>query len=103
VPLRLPGHAAYVASKAAVQYLSQGTAREVAELGITVNVVAATPIATDMLRGVPEEKLEALIQSIPIKRFGTHEDVANVVDFFLRPESHAVTGQVIALGGVPIG
>jgi 3-oxoacyl-[acyl-carrier protein] reductase len=101
VPMRLSGHAAYVASKAAVENLSQVMAREVADYGITVNVVGATPIATDMNRGVPQETMDKLIAQFPIKRMGTFEDVANVVDFFLRRESSAVTGQVVVLGGVP--
>jgi 3-oxoacyl-[acyl-carrier protein] reductase len=101
VPMRLSGHAAYVASKAGVESLSQVMARELAESGITVNVVGATPIATDMTRGVPADTMARLIEQFPIKRMGTFEDVANVVDFFLRSESAAVTGQVIYLGGVP--
>jgi len=101
VPMRLAGQAAYVAAKGAVESLSQVMAREVAEYGITVNVVGATPIATDMTRGVPPEKMEKLVEQFPIKRMGTFEDVANVVDFFLRPESSAVTGQVVYLGGIP--
>lgn len=101
VPMRLAGQAAYVAAKGAVEHLSQVMAREVAEYGITINVVGATPIATDMTRGVPQEKMDRLVEQFPIKRMGTMEDVANVVDFFLRPESDAVTGQIVYLGGVP--
>lgn len=99
--LRLAGQAVYAASKSAVVNLSEIMARELAEFGITVNVVGPTPIATDMIRGVPQEKLDRLVASMPIQRLGTFEDVANVVDFFLRPESSAITGQVIYLGGVP--
>jgi 3-oxoacyl-[acyl-carrier protein] reductase len=101
VPLRLEGQAAYVASKAAVEALSQVMARELAELGITVNVIGATPIATDMTRGVPAETMDKLVARFPIKRLGTLEDVAAVLDFFLSPRSDAVTGQVVYLGGVP--
>jgi 3-oxoacyl-[acyl-carrier protein] reductase len=103
VPMRLAGQAVYAASKGAVESLSQVMARELAEYGITVNVVGPTPIATDMTRGVPQEKMDRLVEQFPIKRLGTFEDVANVVDFFLRPESAAVTGQVLYLGGVPNG
>ena len=103
VPLRLHGQAAYVASKAAVERLSQVMASELAEFGITVNVVGATPIDTDMIRGVPKDKIERLVQSFPIKRLGTVADVTNVIDFFLREESDAITGQVLYLGGVPNG
>lgn len=101
VPLRLDGQAAYIAAKAAVERLSQTLAQEFGPFGITVNVVGATPIDTDMTRGVPKEKLEALVNRFAIKRMGTLADVSNLVDFFLKPESDAITGQVIYLGGVP--
>jgi 3-oxoacyl-[acyl-carrier protein] reductase len=101
VPLRLAGEAAYVASKAAVVSLSQVLARELAEFGITVNVVGPGPIETDLIRNVPKEKISALVSSFPIKRLSTFEDIFNVIEFFLRPESAAITGQVIYLGGVP--
>ena len=101
VPLRLEGQSAYVASKAAMESLSQVMAREVADYNITVNVVGATPIDTDMIRGVPEDTMKRLVNSFPVKRMGTFEDVNNLVDFFLRPESSAITGQVVLLGGVP--
>lgn len=100
VPMRLHGQAAYVASKAAVERLSQVLAVELAEYGITVNVVGPGPTLTEMNRGVREEILDRLVDAMPIKRLGTLEDVANVVEFFLRPESDAVSGQVIYLGGV---
>jgi 3-oxoacyl-[acyl-carrier protein] reductase len=49
---------------------------------------------------VPEEKIRALIDRQAIRRMGELRDVANVVDFFLRPESDFITGQVLFLGGV---
>ncbi len=101
VPMRLAGQAVYAAAKSAVVSLSQVMAREVVEFGITVNVVGPPPVATDMIRGVPQDKIDKLLDSMPIKRLGTMEDIANVVDFFLRAESAAVTGQVIYLNGVP--
>lgn len=100
VPLSLEGQAGYVASKGAVESLTRVMARELVDLGITVNCVGVTPLDTDMTRGVPPEKMERLVASLPVRRLGTFEDVANVVDFFLRPESEAVTGQVLYLGGV---
>jgi 3-oxoacyl-[acyl-carrier protein] reductase len=100
VPLKLEGEAAYVASKAAVQSLTEVLARELAEFGITVNAVGPTPIDTDLIRAVPREKIERLVARQAIRRLGTFEDVANVVDFFLRPESGFVTGQNVFLGGV---
>jgi len=100
VPLRLAGEAAYAASKAAVESLTRVLAFEFAPLGITVNAVGPTPIDTDLLSGVTRDKLEALVARQALPRMGEIGDVANVVDFFLRPESDFVTGQVLYLGGV---
>jgi 3-oxoacyl-[acyl-carrier protein] reductase len=100
VPLNLEGEAAYAASKAAVESLTRVLARELAPLGITCNAVGPTPIDTDLIRGVPPEKIARLVAGQPIPRPGQPRDVINVVDFFLRPESDFVTGQVIYLGGV---
>ena len=99
VPYRLEGEAAYVASKAAVEALTRVMSRELAPFGVTVNAVGPVPIATDLIRSVPEEKIAALIDRQAIPRMGKFDDVANVVDFFLRPESEFVTGQVLYLGG----
>jgi 3-oxoacyl-[acyl-carrier protein] reductase len=99
-PLNLEGEAAYAASKAAVESLTRILSRELAELGITVNAVGPTPIDTDLIRGVPREKMDALIQQQAIRRLGEVRDVVNAIDFYLRPESDFITGQVLYLGGV---
>jgi len=99
VPLQLEGEAAYVASKAGVEAFTRVLAREVAPMGITVNAVGLPPIETDLLRGVPREKRDALIGRLALRRMGTFDDVTNIVDFLIRPESSAVTGQIIYLGG----
>ncbi len=98
--LALEGEAIYCASKAAVLSLTQVLARELAPFGITVNSVGPTPIQTDLIRGVPKEKIEALVARQAIRRLGEPGDVVNVIDFFLRPESSFVTAQNIYLGGV---
>jgi 3-oxoacyl-[acyl-carrier protein] reductase len=98
-PLRLAGEAVYAASKSAVVTFTQILAHEVGAFGITCNVVAPTPIETDLIRSVPREKLDRLVDRLAIRRMGTYEDVAHVIDFFVHPASSYVTGQVIHLGG----
>jgi 3-oxoacyl-[acyl-carrier protein] reductase len=99
-PLQLEGEAIYAASKAAVNSLTQILARELAPWNITVNAVGPTPIQTDLIGAVPAEKIDALLKRQAIPRFGEFHDIVNVVDFFVRPESEFVTGQVLYLGGV---
>lgn len=99
VPLKLEGEAVYAASKSAVETLTRILSRELGPFGITVNAVGPTPVATDLVRNVPPENLDRLAARLAIKRTGTFEDVWNVVEFFLRPQSAFVTGQVIYLGG----
>ncbi|HKR21685.1 MAG TPA: SDR family oxidoreductase [Pyrinomonadaceae bacterium] len=99
-PLKLEGEAIYAASKAAVISFTQVVAKELASFGITVNAIGPTPIDTDLIRSVPQEKLDQLISLQAIKRAGTFSDVTNLIDFLIRPESEFITGQVIFLGGV---
>lgn len=100
VALNLHGELVYSASKAAVEQLTRVLADEIGESGITVNAVGPTPIDTDLIKNVPEEKLQNLLSHQCIKRFGKFEDVKNVIDFFLHPESDFITAQTIYLGGV---
>ena len=99
-PLKLEGEAIYAASKAAVLNLTQILAKELAEGGITVNAVGPGPVKTDLIRAVPQEKLQHLLHQQAIHRFCEFEDVSNVIDFFIQPDSNFVTGQAIFLGGV---
>jgi len=99
VPLRLEGEAIYAASKAAVEQFTRVLARETAPLGITCNAVGPGPIRTDLLRSVPEDKMQALLARLPISRYTTFEEVANVIEFFASGKSDAVTGQILYLGG----
>ena len=99
-PLKLDGESIYAASKAAVESLTQIAARELASFNITVNAVGPTPVPTDLIKNVSKDKMDALLNQQAIKRFGSFEDVANVVDFFVDDRSDFITGQVIFLGGV---
>ncbi len=98
--LSLDGECAYVAAKAGVEALTRVLSKELAEFNITVNCVGPTPVETDLIRNVPADKLEALVQRQAIQRMGRFEDVSNVVDFFIQEGSEFVTGQTIYLGGV---
>lgn len=100
VAFKLEGEAIYASSKAAVLSLTQVLAREFAEYGITVNAIGPTPVETDLIRNVPSDKIQELLDRQAIQRFGEFDDVLNVVDFYLRKESDFITGQNIYLGGV---
>ncbi|TLD82022.1 SDR family oxidoreductase [Helicobacter sp. MIT 05-5293] len=99
-PLRLEGEAIYAASKAALVNLTQVCAKELSEFGITLNAVGPTPVPTDLIKNVPKAKMDSLLNQQAIKRFGSFEDVLNVIEFFLDKKSDFITGQVIYLGGV---
>ncbi len=100
VPLRLEGEALYAASKSAVETLTRIIAKEYGSQGITCNAIGPSPIATALIQGVPKEKIDRLISEQAIPHMATESDVINAVDFFLRPESRMITGQVLYLGGV---
>lgn len=99
VPLRPAGGAAYSASKAALTQFTQVLAKEVADYGITCNVLGVTAIETDMWKDIPKERLMSLLESLPQKEPAALEDITNVIDFFSSKTSNAVTGQVVYLGG----
>ena len=99
-PLNLEGEAVYAASKSAVVSLTKILAKEVGSLGITVNAIGPTPVLTDLIKAVPKNKIQELLNQQAIGRLGTFEDVLNVIEFFIKPESSFITGQVVYLGGV---
>ena len=100
VPLTLEGESVYSASKAAIEQFTKVIARELAPFGITSNCIGPGPIDTDLIAGVPDEKIDELAARLVGGQKTTFDDVLNVVDFFLAKSSQAVTGQVVYLGGV---
>ena len=98
-PLKLEGEAAYASSKAAVVTLTQIMGRELSEMGITVNAVGPAPMDTDLTRNIAKAKMDKVLGQLAIRRLGELADVTNVIDFLISPQSGAVTGQTIYLGG----
>lgn len=94
-----PGQANYSASKAGLIGLTKSTAKELASRGITCNAVAPGIIKSKMTDVLPEKVKENYLNNIPLNRFGTPEDVANVIGFFASEDSNYVTGQVINIDG----
>ena len=93
------GQSNYAASKAGLIGLAKSVAREVGSRGVRVNVVAPGFIRTDMTAAMPAETLQAWEASIPLRRGGTPEDVAQACLFLASDMSSYVTGQVIAVDG----
>jgi 3-oxoacyl-[acyl-carrier protein] reductase len=93
------GQTNYSASKAGVIGFTKSLAREVAARGITVNAIAPGYITTAMTEGLPEAVKNAFVEIIPMKRFGTPDEVANGVKFFLSEEASYITGQVLSING----
>jgi len=93
------GQANYAASKAGLIGLTKSAAKELAGRGITVNAVAPGYIETEMTADLPPEAKEAYLKSIPMKRPGKPEEVAEVVCFLASESAAYITGQVIHVDG----
>lgn len=100
VPLDLEGELAYASMKAAVEEMTRILAKELSTFKITVNAVGPSPAPTGLIAGVPEGKLELILQRQSVKRYTTFEDIENVIDFYLSEKSDFITGQIMYLGGV---
>ena len=93
------GQTNYAASKAGIIGFTKSLAKEVASRNILVNAVAPGFIETKMTDVLKEEIKEEINKTIPLKRMGTAEDVANVVKFLSSEDSSYITGQVIQVDG----
>lgn len=92
----LPGQTNYSAAKGGIIAATKALAQEVARRGITVNAVAPGFIKTDMTEGLDERELKKLI---PANRFGTPEEVADLVAFLVSPQAGYITGNVVSING----
>ena len=96
------GRTVYSAAKAALIGMTRTLCLELASSGITVNAIAPGPVATELFdRGHPPggEKRQRVIDSVPVKRVGTPDDVARAAVFLLSPDSGYITGQTLFVCG----
>jgi len=94
-----PNSIAYAASKAGVTGFTKSTAEALAGHGIRVNAIAPGLIATEILDGVEQATLDGIVDSTPLGRIGTPEDVADLARFLLSEESRFMTGQTLVVSG----
>lgn len=99
-PLRLPGYAAYCATKSAVEAFTAILAKELRGREITVNAIAPGPVGTDLfLEGKSPELIDRLAKLNPFERLGETSDIAAVVSFLLGPGAGWINGQTIRVNG----
>ncbi|EDT42908.1 SDR family oxidoreductase [Burkholderia ambifaria] len=100
VGVRLPTYGVYVATKAAVEGLTQVLAQEMRGRGISVNAVAPGPVATELfLQGKSPEQVDRLAKMNPLERLGQPADIAGVVAFLAGPDGAWVNGQILRANG----
>lgn len=93
------GQVNYSASKAGLIGLTKSLAKETGSRGVCVNAIAPGFIQTDMTGALPEDLQKAMIDSVPLKRAGVPEDIANAAVFLASDMSTYITGQVIGVDG----
>lgn len=97
------GQANYTASKGGVIALTKTTAKELGSRNVRCNAVAPGFIQSKMTDVLPDDVKKAYMDTIPLRRFGTAEDIAKCVAFLAGPESSYITGQIISVNGGMIG
>ena len=95
-----PAGIAYPTSKFAVNGFTLSLARELAPKGVRVNAVAPGITETDMVKALPEQVIQPMIQSIPLRRIGKPEDIANALVFLASDKASYITGVVLSVDGL---
>ena len=93
------GQVNYAASKAGVIGMTKSAAKELGSRGITVNAIAPGYIDTDMTAVLSDDIKNQIIDSVPLKRMGQVEDIANAVVFLASDKASYITGQVLSVDG----
>jgi 3-oxoacyl-[acyl-carrier protein] reductase len=93
------GQANYAASKAGVAAFTKSLAKELAGRGVTVNAIAPGFIETEMVAAIPDKVKERLLAQIPLKRFGTAEEVARAVVYIVSSDGDYITGSELSING----
>jgi len=99
-PLYLDGESVFSASKSAIEQLTRVLAKELGGSGITCNAVGPSPVKTDLIKNIGDEKIKKLLDKQAIHRFADFNDIVNVINFYIDNRSSMITGQIIYLGGV---
>jgi 3-oxoacyl-[acyl-carrier protein] reductase len=95
----LPGQSNYSASKAGQIAFAKSVSKEVGKKGITVNCVAPGFIETELVADLPEKQVEEYKKQVPLKRFGTADEVSHAVCFLATKEASYITGTTIEITG----
>jgi NAD(P)-dependent dehydrogenase (short-subunit alcohol dehydrogenase family) len=91
--------AAYAAAKAGISTMTIALARELAAEGIRINAVSPGVIDTDQHAGQSAERIAGLLDSIPLKRMGRADEVAEAIMWLLSEKSSYVTGSILSING----
>lgn len=98
------GQVNYSASKSGLIGMARSFARELGSRGITANVVAPGFVETDMTATLDEKRRDEIAKSVPLQRFCSAEEIAEVVTFLASPKASYITGAVIPVdGGLGMG